>query len=69
MSTDTAIQLPDGARWPDPCVDPRDLPEPQATHYRAAVLSAYRTLAAHPAGTESAVRALRALRRAVKERP
>lgn len=61
-----SIQLDDGTMWPDPYLDYRELDEPQRTFHIHAVIEAYGHLAAHPAGTESCVKSLRALRRAVK---
>lgn len=73
------IKLPDDSSWPDPkCPALAEaawiarhqlarLTQTQAYHLLAAV-EAYQHLAAHPAGTESTVATLRALRRALRER-
>jgi len=64
-----SLLLDDGTAWPalagqDLYDAIESIPHPQRYHARA-ILSAYAHLAAHPAGTESAVKSLRSLRRAV----
>ena len=66
-----SLLLDNGTTWPDVpderLRDAVDGIEDRATRYHLrAILGAYDHLAAHPAGTNSAVQSLRSLRRAVQ---
>lgn len=64
--TEHSITLDDGTVWPNPNRDSATMTDAQIRRHLERCTAAYLHLAAHPAGTERAIKTLRQLRRAAK---
>lgn len=69
----STLLIDNGTAWPDPLAHHEAIhdavsriPDKVVRYHVTAMIGAYQHLAAHPAGTESAVQSLRSLRRAVR---